>query len=178
MTLALRIAVRLALCAAVSGVLWRFGGAALMVVSAPLYGMALARPLLDLASELRHATRAAVWRPVEGRHCVYRGTPVQVLEDDEHVRWVRAADVRRILGHTASNGALRLTYPNGWQIMGAPAEPHFSDDALIAHLRTERSAQALRFRQWAERTIAFPAQRQREKLSARRRLPNRMGPDR
>jgi len=167
MRLALRLAARLALCAAASWGLWRIGGAALMVWSAPLYGIALARPLLDLASELRHAMRAAVWRPLEGRHCVYRGTPVQVLEDESHVRWVRAADVRSIVGQTTSNHALALTYPNGWRTLGTPPEPHFSDEALITHLRTERSAEALRFRHWVERTIAFPARRQRERLGTR-----------
>jgi hypothetical protein len=177
MTLALRIAIRLALCAAVSWALWRIGGAVLMVVSAPLYGIALARPLLDLASEFRHATRAAVLRPLEGRHCVFRGTPVQVLEDDDHVRWVRAADVRAIVGHSASNGALALTYPDGWRVLGAPPEPHFSDEALITHLRTERSPEALRFRHWAERTIAYPARRKRAQFGVRRPAPHRVEPN-
>ena len=158
-------------CAAVSWLLWRFMGPAVAVVSAPLYGIALARPLLDLASELRHATRAAVWRPLEGRHFVYRGTPVQVLEDDDHRRWVRAADVRSVIGHTASNGALALTYPNGWRTMGQPAEPHFSDEALIAHLAKQSAPEALRFRHWAEREIAFPAQRRRERLGIRPQGP-------
>ena len=72
----LRVAIRLMLCATVSWVLWRYFGLAVAIASAPLYGIALARPLIDLASDLRHATRAAVWRPLEGRHFVYRGTPV------------------------------------------------------------------------------------------------------
>ena len=48
--------------------------------------------------------------------------------------------------------------------MGEPAQPHFSDDALITHLSKERAPEALRFRHWAEREIAFPAQRLREHL--------------
>lgn len=168
----LRVTIRLLLCAAASWVLWRYFGAAVAVTSAPLYGIALARPLIDLASELRHAMRAAVWRPLEGRHFVYRGTPVQVLEDDDHRRWVRAADVRAIVGHTATNGALALTYPSGWRTIGKPAEPHFSDEALIAHLTKESAPEALRFRHWAEREIAFPAQRLRERLGIRPQGPD------
>lgn len=171
MTLALRILTRLALCAAASWALWRLGGTALMVMSAPLYGIALARPLIDLAGALRHAMRAAVLRPLEGRHCVFRGTPVQVLGDDDHVRWVRAADVRAILGHTASDGVLALSYPGGWRSLGTPPEPHFSEDALIAHLRTERSTEALRFRHWVERTIAFPARQRRARRGIRPHAP-------
>ena len=170
--LLLRIAIRLLLCAAMSWVVWRYFGLAVAVATAPLYGIALARPMIDLASDLRHATRAAVWRPLEGRHFVYRGTPVQVLEDDDHRRWVRAADVRAIVGHTATHGALALTYPSGWRTMGKPAEPHFSDEALIAHLTKESAPEALRFRHWAEREIAFPAQRLRERLGIRPQGPD------
>ena len=168
----LRIAIRLLLCAAASWAVWRIGGLALMIVTAPLYGIALARPLLDLASDLRQHARAAAWRTLEGQHFVFRGIPVQVLEDDEHRRWVRAADVRAIVGHTASHGALALTYPSGWRAMGRPAEPHFSDEALIAHLSKESSPEALRFRHWAEREIAFPARRLRARLGIRPRAPD------
>lgn len=167
----LRVAIRLMLCATVSWVLWRYFGLAVAIASAPLYGIALARPLIDLASDLRHATRAAVWRPLEGRHFVYRGTPVQVLEDDDRRRWVRAADVRSVVGLTASYGALALSYPNGWRSLGKPAEPHFSDEALIAHLAKQGAPEALRFRHWAEREIAFPAQRLRERLGIRPQGP-------
>jgi hypothetical protein len=156
-----RIAWRLAVCVLVSWCVWRLGGLAPMVATAPLYGVLLARPLLDLMSDMRHQTRALVWRPLEGRHYVFRGTPVQVIEDDAHVRWVRAADVRRIVGFTASDGALALTYPDGWRLMGQPPEPHFSDEALVTHLRKENSAEAVRFMHWAERTIAYPARQLR-----------------
>ena len=168
----LRIALRLALCAAASWAAWHYIGLTAVVTTAPLFGIALARPLLDLASELRHHTRARVWRELEGRHFVFRGIPVQVLEDEQHCRWVRAADVRRIVGHTASDGALALTYPNGWRMMGKPAQAHFSDDALIAHLTKETAADALRFRHWAEREIAFPARRVRERLGIRLDAPD------
>ena len=158
-----RIAWRVALCLAVSWCVWRIGGLVPMVATAPLYGVLLAKPILDLLSDARHRARALAWRPVEGRYYVFRGTPVQVLEDDAHVRWVRAADVRRIVGFTASDGALALTYPNGWRLLGDPLQAHFSDETLLAHLRKENSPEALRFRHWAERTISYPARQLRER---------------
>ena len=175
---AARIVLRLVLCTALAWGAWRIGGLVTMVCTAPLFGLALARPLLDLASDLRHQMRARVWKPLEGRHFVFRGIPVQVLEDADHRRWVRAADVRAIVGHTATNGALALSYPSGWRVMGRPAEPHFSDDALIAHLAKESSPEALRFRHWAERQIAFPAQRLRERLGIRVPAPEFVASDR
>ena len=167
-----RLLLRLGLCAALAWGVWRIGGLVPMVCTAPLFGLALARPLIELASDLKYQIRAQVWKPLEGRHFVYRGTPVQVLEDDEHQRWVRAADVRSIVGHTATTGAFALTYPSGWRTLGTPAEPHFSDEALIAHLAKQSSPDALRFRHWAEREIAFPAQRRRERLGIRVPAPD------
>ena len=156
-----RIAMRIALCLSFSWVAWRLGGPVPMLTSLPLLGVVLAKPLLELASELQQSIRAAVWRSVEGRYYAYHGTPVQVLEDEDHVRWVRAADVRAIVGFTASDGALALTYPQGWRLLGTPPEPHFSDEALLTHLRKERSERAGRFALWAERTITHPARRLR-----------------
>jgi hypothetical protein len=163
----LQIALRLALCAAVAWTAWRLAGLTALVTTAPLFGIALARPLLDLASDLRHHARARAWRPVQGRHYAFHGYPVQVIEDVQHERWIRAADIRRILGHTASDGALALSYPEGWKAMGQPPQPHFSTAALIAHLAKESTPQALRLRHWVEREIAFPAQRIREHLGIR-----------
>jgi hypothetical protein len=167
-----RIVVRLALCALLSWAAWHLGlGAGTLVVVA-LFGIALARPLVDLASELRHQYRRAHWRDREGRHYVFRGRPLSVHEDAEHRRWVRLADVRSVVGFTASDASLKLTYANGWRLLGRPPEPHLSDEALIAHLSKERSATALKFVQWAEREIAFPARRQRERLGIRADSPD------
>ena len=55
-----RIAWRLAICVAVSWSVWRIGGLVPMVCTAPLFGVLLARPVLDLMSDMRHQTRALV----------------------------------------------------------------------------------------------------------------------
>jgi len=157
------LALRVALCIAVSWLAWWSAGATGFVTSLALWGLALARPLLDLAAELRHTLRHAVWHELEGRFHAYRGTPVQVLEDDDGGCWLRVADVRRIVGFTASDGALALSYPQGWRSAGRPPEPHLSTEALLRHLGKESSSEALKFRHWVEREIDYPAQRRRER---------------
>ena len=166
------IAVRLAACTLLSWLVWRSFGAVSMVTTLPLFGIALARPLLDLASALRHAMNRAHWRDVEGRHYAYRGRPVRVVEDDAHGRWVRLADVRAIVGFTASDGALAIAYPEDVTRLGRPPEPHLRDVALLAHLEKERSPEALRLRHWVEREIAYPARRERERLGIRPAAPD------
>jgi hypothetical protein len=142
-----------------------------MVASFVLLGVLLARPLVELASETRHALRAQAWKPVEGRYWAFHGKPVQVLEDEDHRRWILASDVRSIVGFTASNGALALSYPNGFRSMGSPAAAYFSDEALLAHLAKEKSAKALRFRHWVEKEIAFPARRLRQRYGVAEQRP-------
>ena len=168
----LALAWRLTACAGLAWLAWRALGVWGLAPALLLLAVLLPHPLLALASELKQKLREQVWKPVEGRYHAYHGTPVQVLTDEQHRRWVRIADVRRITGFTASMAALSLTYPNGFKAMGRPAVPHLADDALVAHLRTESSQVALKFRQWVEREIAFPAQRERERFGIRLEAPD------
>jgi hypothetical protein len=158
------ILLRLACCAALAWAGWRWNGPSGLVTTLPLLGIALARPLLDLASALRDAMNRAHWRDVEGRHYAFRGRRVQVIGDAGERRWVRLADVRALVGFTASDGALAITYRGGVRSLGRPAELHIVDEALLRHLAKERSPEALRVRRWVEREIVFPARRQRERL--------------
>ena len=161
------IALRSTLCAAATWLVWRAGFDTGIVFMAGLCGLLLARPLLDLASAIRHEMRRATWRDVQGRHFVFRGHTVHVIEDADHQRWIRLSDVRAIAGFTASDGALKLTYPKGWRLCGKPSVPHLSDAALLVHLAKERAPTAAKLRHWVEREIAFPARRQRERSGVR-----------
>ena len=161
------IAFRLGCCLFASWTVWRFLGPAPMVLTLPAYGLLLARPLIELASAVRLLMKRAHLAPVEGRHYAFRGRSVQVIEDVERRRWVRIADVRAIVGFTASDGALAISYPDGVRRLGPAVEPHIAEQALLVHLRKERSAEAARLRLWVQREIVFPAQRERERLGIR-----------
>ena len=161
------IALRLAICTGISWAVWRWFGLASMVPTLGLFGILLARPLLDLAGALRDGMKQVQLSAVEGRHYAFRGRRVHVLEDADRRRWVRLADVRAIVGFTASDGALAISYPDGVRRLGRPAEPHVGEEALLAHLLKERSPEAARLRRWVEREVVFPARRERERLGVR-----------
>ena len=166
------IFVRTAGCALLFWWIWRTFGLATALPVVGLFGIALARPLIDLAEALGWQMRRVHWRDVEGRHYAHRGRTVAVVEDDEHRHWLRLADVRAIVGFTASDGALAVSYPDRVRELGRPATPHIRDDALLAHLAKERSPEAARLRQWVDREVAFPARRRRERLGIRTRPPD------
>jgi hypothetical protein len=161
------IALRLAVCVAISWAAWRWLGPGSMVSTLVLFGILLARPLIELAGALRDGMKQVQLAAVEGRHYAFRGRAVQVLDDADRRRWVRLADVRAIVGFTASDGALAIAYPDGVRRLGRPAEPHVSEEALLAHLLKERAPEAVRLRLWVEREIVFPARRERERLGIR-----------
>ena len=170
--IAATIAIRFAACALLFWWIWRTFGLATAMPAAALFGVALARPLVELASEVRRLMHHAHWRDVEGRHYAYRGREVAVVEDHDHRRWLRLADVRAIVGVTATDGALAVSYPRGVRELGRPAASYIRDDALLAHLAKERSPEAARLRGWVEREVAFPARRERERLGIRTRPPD------
>lgn len=151
--------VQIALCAAVYALVWHYLGKTAFVVASPLFAAAVARPLIVLASSVRHTVRERLWMPVHGQHYVFKDTTIHVLEDDDHRRWVNLADVRKVVGATASERALAITYADRLKVMGTPAQVHIRDDALVAHLGKENRPTALRFRTWVERNIAFPGRR-------------------
>ena len=170
--LALRLAIRLMLCLTLTWLGWRQWGAVGLLAGGLMLALLLPRPLLDLAFELRHWLRERRGRDLDGRHYAYRGQRVRVHEDVSHCRWVLAADVREIVGSTASEGALALTYPNGFRRLGEPEQAYFSDEALLVHLAKESGPKANHFRGWAEREIVFPARRVRERLGIRLDAPD------
>jgi len=163
------IAWRSAGCAVLFWWIWRTFGLATAMPVAALFGIALARPLIDFAEAVARLMHHAHWRDVEGRHYAYRGREVAVVEDIDRHRWVRLADVRAIVGFTASDGALAVSYPEAVKQFGRPPVAYVRDDALLGHLAKERSDEAARLRGWIEREIAFPARRERERLGIRTR---------
>ena len=154
--------VQIALCIGIYGLVGYYLGRMAVVWTSPLFAAAIARPLMSLASKIRHKLRAYVWMPVHGLHYSFRDVTIRVVEDDDRCRWVNLADVRKIVGVTASDGALATTYPDKVKAMGKPAQVHMRDDALVAHLGKVNQPTALRLRTWVERNIAFPGRRVRK----------------
>lgn len=110
------VALRLLACGAVSYGAWLAIGPIGLVWCAPLFGAALARPLLEAVGHGHRLLRARVYRDVEGRHHAYQGISIGVALDDDGQPWLRLADVRKVLPGLPRDEALRL-------ILGAQLQP-------------------------------------------------------
>ena len=150
-----------AVCAIYIVVMYRFIGPIGLVLSAPLVGIAFTRLVIDAAAELGWQVRSAVLAPLSGQHYVFQNISLRIIEDDDFGRWLAIDDVRRIVGHGATDKALSQTYPSGWQVLDGKG--HLRDDALMHYLSREPSSRAIKLRNWAERSIAFPARTKRKR---------------
>ena len=163
--------VQIVLCLLVYALIGFRMGPFALVLTSPLLAAALAYPLLTLMANLRHKAREHTWFPVHGKHFVYKGTTIEVLEDDDHCRWISLADIRKVVGLTASERALTVVYPGRFQLFSR-GRPYLRDDALVEHLGKENAQSALRFRTWVEHDIAFPGRRIRASRGIRVEPPD------
>ncbi|MRD46356.1 hypothetical protein [Caenimonas koreensis] len=163
--------VQIVLCvAAYLAVTWRMGPTA-MVISSPLLGAAIALPLINLACGLRHRARAATWLPVHGKHYVFRGVTINVIEDDDYCRWLRLADARKVFPISATERVLAISFPDRVKSFGNARDAYLRDDAMIELLARQTDATALRFRTWIDRTIFMPGQKVRSDRGIRPEPP-------
>lgn len=159
-----RPALQIVLCTGVYGlVIDRFGVMAIIML-APLFAAAIARPVINLASNLRHRVRAHLLRDAQGSFYAYKGQAVHVVMDEDGHRWILLADVQKIIGPMATERALCQTYPDRLQPMGRQGHMHIRADALVSHLGKHHHLLVLRFRTWVERTLAVPGRHARPTL--------------
>jgi hypothetical protein len=156
--------VQIGLCLGLFALLAYCFGPVAVVWASPLLGAAVARPCMNLLSSIRHSTRELVWLPVHGQHYVFKGVTIQVVEDEDHNRWIRLADVRAVLGASASERTLSLTYPGRLQSLGNAAQVYLRDDALIEHLAKQNDPSAIKFRNWVQRIVVLPGQNIRRNI--------------
>jgi hypothetical protein len=160
--------VRLALCAFASALLiWigqqveaRAGGWIAFVLSIPLYGVALAKPLLGLAGEGMTWLVHQPLRQWEGRYYEFDGVQVRVYEDDDKL-WFVAKDVISATRSPEIPGAFLATHSQGCRVLEGTRLQCLDLDTLEKLLRRSRENDAVRFILWARREVETPWERKR-----------------
>lgn len=147
------ILLRLAACAIVTWVCWRYLGLIGAVITIPLYAGALATPLYELFAGAYRGTKAMVLADVQGRYRSHRGQAVDVVEDEERQHWVRLRDARRILPGLARDAVLERLFPGRVQALPPSRELRIRADALVEHLRDARDAKGVKFKVWLEHEL-------------------------
>jgi hypothetical protein len=158
------IVLRLTVCLGVCFALWRFMGAVGIAVSAPLFGVLLAKPLFELADEIRSSARTLAFSKVQGRNFEHRGFRIDVVEDDRHHRWISLKDVRKLIPSLPRPTVLQSQFPGGVQEDRAISGHRIQVEALIQYLAKSTEGDSIKFRNWLDRDVALPGAKVRERL--------------
>jgi hypothetical protein len=141
----------------------RLLGPVVWVFLALVIGISFSRILIDATAELSWWSRRLALEPLAGIHYKFQTFRVHVVEDEDHCRWIATEEVRKIVGQLASDQALAKLFPSGHQYLGKNKKGYLRDDALITHLANATTPQAIKFKNWAERNVAFPARKIRQR---------------
>ncbi len=126
-------------------------------------GASFARIFIDLLAELSWMYRRGMMESLSGNYYQFQSFRLHIVEDDDHCRWVPTEKIREIVGQLASDNTLAQLFPTGHQCLGDEQKGYLRDDAVIAHLGSANTPQAIKFKNWIERNVAFPARRTRQR---------------
>jgi phosphate/sulfate permease len=155
------VAWRLTACGLATALLWQVFGVFAVLFLSPLYGMALARPLLELVSHTRRLTKHAAYAGVHGRHYSYKRTAIRVVEDADFHRWLCLDHARKVVQGLPSDAFFERHCGARFQAMGMPAQGYVRADQLLELLAKATAPETLRFRHWLAREVVFPSAKKR-----------------
>lgn len=158
------VSLRLLACSAATYVLWRLLGPIGIAVAAPLFGFALARPIIDLISESNRAVKHLTFSGVEGRYFNHRGFSIDVAEDERHHRWLSVTDVRKVISALPRVAVLQRQFRQALLEDLKLRGHRIQADALLSYLGKSTDADSIKFRNWLEREVVFPAAMVRRRL--------------
>jgi len=163
MPLAAVVALRLLACSAATWLVWRWIAFASLVVCAPLFGLALARPWLEIAEGAALLARRLGYRRINGRHFEHKGRSIDIAEDEQAYRWLKTQDVRKIVSGLPNDRVLERMFPGEVQQGPSTAVARMKAEALDAYLGKSSETGTLKFRLWLQREVILPAHKRRER---------------
>jgi hypothetical protein len=142
---------------------WVLGGATglatVVVLLSPAIALALAPLVVPLLGQSVQAARQLAYRDIQGRHFEYKGRSLRVQEDLAGDRWLRTADVRKIVVHFPRDQVLVRIAPEDIGRFGDKGSLFLRAQALDRYLERGQEDTTVRFRKWLQREVIFPAQR-------------------
>ncbi len=154
-----RLALGAACSAAMTWGAWKLGGFAWGVIaflfSAPLIGVAIAKPLVEMIHDGFGWLSAQPLQKWQGNYYEFGGVHVRVIEDEDAL-WFAADDVIKATGVKAHGATLAES-----RLLPGYSLPFLDIDAVENVLARHRSHESARFILWARREVVTPWERKR-----------------
>jgi len=157
---------RLGIAAGFSYLAYKVGGGhkdglVLLVISAPVWGVLLAKPILEFVNSFVDFAKKQPYVPWQGRYYEFQGKQIRIFEDDG-VLWFVDRDVLRVLDK-APTRAMRIAYG---EVDYKPVEEAggmaFSERVVLRVVSLIRHPDAGKFKFWIEREVIAPHHKKRE----------------
>jgi hypothetical protein len=165
----LELVLCIASCAAISGGLWWWAGPVAAVLSAPIWGLLVARPLMAASGDLFDHARTRAIGDREGRHHAVAGIALDITEAANHP-WIGAAALKKLLDHPERDDVFAARFPGRWRHDERSGSLYIRADALAEHLRQapgRMEPRRLRLLRHVERELLFPFERRQRDRQAR-----------
>lgn len=134
-------------------------GATAAVLTYPLYALVSWPLVRRLSGTFFQGIRSAALKDVHGSFYSYQGTPIRVVEDIDHCRWVPVAAVRKIIGTKMLDETFAKRYPSGWKNIANKG--HLREDALHHYLSDASALETIKFKNWVQKSLVNPAKKVR-----------------
>lgn len=148
---------------------WLVGGFT-FIFAIPIFGSALAKPIVESFSWFKNFAKARAYAELNGCYYAFDGWQVGVVETgDRRLALVPLKDMCRVLGIAADRQLMRgveISY-GGMAARLADGQIALPIAEAIRFVAGRNSADAIRFRLWLERDVQFPLRRRWDIASGR-----------
>jgi hypothetical protein len=127
--------------------------------------MALAKPILTSLGELRRLMRLWAYRDVQGRYHSFKGQSIDVMDDEDDHKWLRASDVRQVVEHFPRDESLLQLFGSKAKTLGPVHDAWIQAEALHSYLVRSTQTKSIRFKVWLQREVILPSDKRRNAKS-------------
>jgi hypothetical protein len=133
-----------------------------LVWAAPLWGVLLARPIVESVSVLARGIKASALDTRGARLYTFRSHDIRVFFEDRRP-WIVEPDLLAVLGLEPDPERTRRYDATEFDRIGSTGLKGFSEAGVLRVLAGSRHPDVIKLRLWLEREIFAPARRRRER---------------
>lgn len=155
------LALRLGICIAVTWMGVAFLGLIGYAVTAPVWAVAFAKPILEFFPAIERAVRWQAFKEWEGKYYKYERTHLRVWFDGDDA-WFLADDVLSVLGKQRGSWLDTRFGASEYRLIPGRTETGFTPEAVLKLIDMSEHPETRKFRLWFERAVVFTLERKRQ----------------
>ena len=159
------LAMRLVICIGVTWMGVMLLGLIGLPLTAPIWGVAFAKPILEVFPALERMIHRHAYQEWEGKYYRYEGTHLRAYFDGDDA-WFNAKDVLSVLGKTPASWLDTRFTPEEYGVIPGRREKGFSLAGVVKLTHISEHSEAPKFRLWFERAVVFTLKRKKEMRDA------------